>query len=136
SWFTPALYSNCPATSMATAMRMSRKTVTVGFFCGGASAAAGMAGLNQLGPRQGTLPLKHGILGQAEVLEQPRGELRDHRRRGLGAIVKRGGEGENGRASLVGREKVAQVDAVQGRLANRQDQPPPLLEADVGGALD
>src|SRR6185437_6164262 len=84
----------------------------------------------------GTLPLEGGRLGQSDVFEQTGGELADHGVERGGAIVKGRRQREDGGAGFVGGEQIAQMDAVQRRLAHRQQQPAALLEADVGGALD
>ena len=55
---------------------------------------------------------------------------------GLGVIVEGGDEGEDGGSGLGGRGHVADVDEVEGGLADAQDEGAALFEADIGGALD
>jgi hypothetical protein len=51
-------------------------------------------------------------------------------------VVEGGHDGEDGGPGFVGEQQVAQMDAVEGRLAHAEDEAAALLEADVGGAFD
>jgi hypothetical protein len=55
---------------------------------------------------------------------------------GLGVIVEGGDCGEDGGAGVGGELHVAEMDAVEGGLANAEDQRSIFFEADVGSALD
>lgn len=63
-------------------------------------------------------------------------ELAGHFAGALRQIVKRGDGGEDGRSGVGGELHVAQVDAVEGSLADAEDEWATFLKADVGGALD
>jgi hypothetical protein len=55
---------------------------------------------------------------------------------GLGMVVEGGDERKDGRARLCDRGHVADVDEVERRLADAEDEAAALLQADVGSALD
>jgi hypothetical protein len=63
-------------------------------------------------------------------------EVARHLGCGLRVIVERGNGGEDGGSGVGGSLHVAQMDAVEGCLADAQDEWAALLEGDVGGAMD
>ncbi len=68
--------------------------------------------------------------------ENPVDEVAGHFDGGLWVVVEGRHDGEDGRASLGGELHVAQVNAIEGRLAHAEDERTALLEAYVGRALD
>lgn len=54
----------------------------------------------------------------------------------LGMVVEGRDDGKDGGSGIGGELHVAKVDAVEGRLADAEDERTALFEADVGGALD
>ena len=86
---------------------------------------------DELGPGR-DLPLKGLRLGQAHVAQNAATQGQRHIGRGLRLIVKGGDAGEEGRSGLRHAQHVVQVDAIEGRLAQAQDERTPLFEADVG----
>ena len=54
----------------------------------------------------------------------------------LGVVVEGGDDGEDGGAGVGGKLHVAEMDAVEGSLADAEDEGAIFFEADVGGALD
>ena len=75
-------------------------------------------------------------LGQADVGEDSVDEVAGHVLGGLRVVVESGNGGEDGGAGVGGKLHVAEVDAVEGCLADAEDERPLFFEADVGGALD
>ena len=63
-------------------------------------------------------------------------ELAGHLGGVLGKVVERGHDGEDSRARIRRKLHIAQMDTVEGRLADAKDEAALLLEADVGGTLD
>lgn len=63
-------------------------------------------------------------------------EVARHLGGGLGLVVERGDGGEYSGAGVGGELHIAQVDAIERRLANAEDERAALLEADVCGAMD
>ena len=82
------------------------------------------------------LPHIRARLGQADVDEHAIDKLARHLGGVFGQVVKRGNDREDGRAGVGCELHVAQMDAVERRLADAEDQRATLLHADVGGALD
>ena len=82
------------------------------------------------------LPLVGAGLWEAGVGEDPVDELAGHLGGALGEVVEGGDDGEDGGAGVGGELHVAQVDAVERRFADAEDEGAALLEADVGGSLD
>lgn len=54
----------------------------------------------------------------------------------LRVVVERGDDGEDGCASVGGELHIAQVDAVEGGLADAEDERATLFERDIGGAVN
>jgi len=82
------------------------------------------------------LPLISVGLRKSNVRKDAMDEVPRHLGGALRVIVERRDRREDG-GSCVGRElHVAQVDAVERRLAHAEDERATLLEADVGGAMD
>ena len=75
-------------------------------------------------------------MGQADVSEDAVDEVAGHVLCGLGMVVKGGDCGEDGGAGVGCELHVAEVDAIEGGLADAEDQGSIFFEADVGGALD
>ena len=63
-------------------------------------------------------------------------ELADHVFGALRVVVEGGDDGEDGGAGVGGELHVAEVDAVEWRLADAEDEGAVFFEADVGGALN
>jgi hypothetical protein len=82
------------------------------------------------------LPLVGVGLGQADVGEDSVNELAGHVLRALRMVVEGRDGGEDGGAGVGGKLHVADVDAVEGCLADAKDEGAIFFEADVGGALD
>ncbi len=82
------------------------------------------------------MPLVGAGLGQADVGEDSVDELAGHFGGALRMVVEGGDDGEDGGSGVGGELHVAQVDAVEGSLADAEDEGAALFEADVGGALD
>ena len=82
------------------------------------------------------LPLVGSGLGQADVGEDAVDELAGHVLCGLGVVVEGGDCGKDGGAGVGGELHVAEMDAVEGGLADAQDQGSIFFEADVGSTLD
>ena len=82
------------------------------------------------------MPLVGAGLGQADVGEDAVDEVARHVFGGLRVVVESGDGGEDGGACVGGELHVAQVDAVEGSLADAEDEGAVFLEADVGGALN
>jgi hypothetical protein len=82
------------------------------------------------------LPLVGVGLGQADVGEDAVDEVAGHVFGGLRVVVERGDGGEDGGAGVGGELHVAEMDAVERRLANAEDEGAIFFEADVGGAVD
>ena len=82
------------------------------------------------------LPLIGVGLGQADVGQYTVDEVAGHVFGGLGMVVEGGDGGKDGGAGVGDELHVAEVDAVEGGLANAEDEGTIFFEADVGGALD
>jgi hypothetical protein len=82
------------------------------------------------------LPLVGVGLGETDVGEDSVDEVAGHVLGGLGVVVEGGDRGEDGGAGVEGELHVAEMDAVEGSLADAEDQGAVFFEADVGGALD
>jgi hypothetical protein len=82
------------------------------------------------------LPLVGAGLGEADVCEDAVDEVAGHVFGGLGVVVEGGDCGEDGGTGVGCELHVAEVDAVEGGLADAEDQGAIFFEADVGGALD
>src|SRR6202040_3333717 len=63
-------------------------------------------------------------------------ELAGHFFRALRVVVERGDRGEDGGAGVGGELHIAEVDAVEGSLADAEDEGAVFFEAYIGGALD
>jgi len=63
-------------------------------------------------------------------------ELAGHVFGGLRVVVERWDDGEDSGAGVRGELHVAEVDAVEGCLADTEQEGAVFFEADVGGALD
>ena len=59
-----------------------------------------------------------------------------HLRDRVWPVVKRWNGGEDRRACIRRKLHISQVNAVEGSLANAEDERAPLLEDDVGSAVD
>jgi hypothetical protein len=70
------------------------------------------------------------------VCEDSVDELAGHVFGALRVVVEGGDDREDGGAGVGGELHVAEVDAVEWRLADAEDEGAIFLEADVGGALD
>jgi len=75
-------------------------------------------------------------LGQADVGEHAASELAGHDGGIGGRLIEGRNAGEDGGAGLGGQRHVAQVNAIEGRLAHAEDEGAAFLERDVGGAGD
>ena len=75
-------------------------------------------------------------LGQTYVGEDSVDEVAGHVFGGLGVVVEGGDDGEDGGAGVGGELHVAEMDAVEGGLADTEQEGAVFFEADVGGALD
>ena len=82
------------------------------------------------------LPLVGVGLGQADVGEDPVDEVASHLFGALRVVVEGGDGGEDGGAGVGGQLHVADVDTVEGGLADAEDKGAVFFEADVGGAVD
>jgi len=82
------------------------------------------------------LPLVCAGLGQADVRKDALDELAGHFFGALGVVVEGGDGGEDGGACVGGKLHIADVDAVEGSLADAEDEGAVFFEADVGGAVD
>ncbi len=82
------------------------------------------------------LPLVGVGLGEPDVGQDSVDELAGHVGGVLGVVVEGGYYGEDGGAGVGGELHVAKVDAVEGRLADAEDEWATFFEAYVGGALD
>ena len=82
------------------------------------------------------LPLVGVGLGQADVGEDAVNEVAGHVFGGLRVVVEGGDGGEDGGSGVGGELHVAEMDAVEGGLANAEDEGAVFFEADVGGAVD
>jgi len=63
-------------------------------------------------------------------------ELSGHVGGALRQVVERGDGGEDNGSGVGGQLHIAQVDAIERRLTNAEDEWSAFLEADVGGALN
>ena len=63
-------------------------------------------------------------------------EVAGHVLGGLGVIVEGGDGGEDGGSGVGGELHVAEVDAVEGGLADAEDEGAVFFEGDVRGAVD
>ena len=70
------------------------------------------------------------------MLQDSVDEVAGHGDRVLGLVVEGGDAGVDDGSGFGGRGHVADVDEVQRRFADAQEERAALLEADVGGALD
>jgi hypothetical protein len=75
-------------------------------------------------------------LRQSNVSQHATHELLRHLSRVHGSMVESGDDGEDDRACVGGQGHVAQMDPVEGRLANTENERTALLEAYVGRAFD
>ena len=82
------------------------------------------------------LPLVGAGLGETDVGEDSVDELAGHFFGGLRVVVEGGDGGVDGGAGVGGELHVAEVDAVEGGLADAEDEGTIFFEADVGGAVD
>ena len=82
------------------------------------------------------LPLVGAGLGETDVGEDSVDELAGHFFGGLRVVVEGGDGGEDGGSGFGGELHVAEMDAVEGSLADAEDEGAVFFEADVGGPLD
>jgi hypothetical protein len=75
-------------------------------------------------------------LGQADVRKDAVNELAGHVFGGLRVVIEGGYGREDSGAGVGGELHIAEVDAVEGSLADAEDEGAIFFEADVGGALD
>lgn len=76
------------------------------------------------------------LLAQADVGEDAVHEMAGHLARVGWPVVEGGDQRVDRRSGVGGQTHVANVNLVEGRLAQAEDEREPFLEADVGGALD
>lgn len=81
-------------------------------------------------------PAKLFVLRESKLREDAIDELLDHFVDGLGRVVKRGHGGHDDGAGVVNAEHVFEMDAVEGRFAEAEDEGAALFEANVGGARE
>jgi hypothetical protein len=82
------------------------------------------------------VPAELRVLGQAEVGEDAKDELAHEIGDFFRGVVERRHGGHDDGAGVVNAEHVFDVDAIEGRLAEAEDERAALLEADVGGARE
>ena len=82
------------------------------------------------------LPLVGVGLGQVDVGEDSMDEVAGHVLDGLRVIVEGGDDGEDGGTGVGCQLHVAEMDAIEGSLADAEDERAIFFEADIGGAVD
>ena len=82
------------------------------------------------------LPLVSTGLGEIEVGEDAVDELVRHFGRRMGPVVQGGDGGEDGGAGIRGEAHIAEVDAIEGRFADAEQEWSALLEANIGSPMD
>ena len=75
-------------------------------------------------------------MGKTDVLQDAVDEVASDVVNGLRVVVEGGDDGIDRSAGLSDGGHIANVDEIEGRLADAEDKRPALLEADIGGAFD